>query len=208
MWSTLTTDSLWSPFRRPTGSSVDKPRIVLVIGATVTRVRWGRTNIPCENQHGPRLIQFGEVDRPHSSPVSESAAYLARMSKHSRSPGCPDRRAASRAASTRRRSRSRATWTNAARLATCRPCTSPSMNSTTSSGSRTAILLAHAAMAPVWDAGWRVALRFTPGVLRGMRPPSARCAAVRRLMDGNRQLLGDLWHGVEVSRRHGDHQAE
>lgn len=39
MSSTLTTQSLSSPLRAPTGTSVDRPRIVPVIGATVTLVR-------------------------------------------------------------------------------------------------------------------------------------------------------------------------
>ena len=42
--SQLTTLSCLTPFAGPTGTSVDRPRMVLVIGATVTRLRWGRTS--------------------------------------------------------------------------------------------------------------------------------------------------------------------
>jgi hypothetical protein len=39
MLSQLITEAWPRPLRRPTGTSVDSPRIVVVIGATVTRVR-------------------------------------------------------------------------------------------------------------------------------------------------------------------------
>jgi hypothetical protein len=49
MLSQLMTPSWPSPFRRPTGTSLVRPRIVLVIGATVSQVkRWsldGRVKI-------------------------------------------------------------------------------------------------------------------------------------------------------------------
>jgi hypothetical protein len=39
----LTTLSCVSPLTRPTATSVDSPRMVVVMGAMVTRVRCGRT---------------------------------------------------------------------------------------------------------------------------------------------------------------------
>jgi hypothetical protein len=43
MLSQLTTLSWVSPLTRPTGTSVDSPRMVVVMGAIVTRARCGRT---------------------------------------------------------------------------------------------------------------------------------------------------------------------
>src|SRR3989304_2436564 len=43
MWSQLTTDSVTIPFAEFRGTSVDSPRISVVIGATVTVPRGGRT---------------------------------------------------------------------------------------------------------------------------------------------------------------------
>ena len=61
-----------SPLSGPTGTSVDSPRMVLVIGATVTRLRWGRTG-PGQDEDGPVLSSvarwIGRIsrDRPAES---------------------------------------------------------------------------------------------------------------------------------------------
>jgi len=55
----MTTESSSNPLRRPTGNSVDNPRMVVVIGATVTRVRCGRDQLSGDNQCWTRLIEFG-----------------------------------------------------------------------------------------------------------------------------------------------------
>ncbi|CCW11331.1 hypothetical protein EBESD8_18690 [Rhodococcus aetherivorans] len=58
MLSQLTTESFFNPFAGPTGTSVDNPRTVPVIGATVTLPRCGRTNSRVNTNTGRVLSSF------------------------------------------------------------------------------------------------------------------------------------------------------
>ena len=65
MPSQLTTLGPSKPFACPTATSLDKPRILVVIGATVTQVRWAAQ--PRASTRRPaRLVQPGYVDGPHA----------------------------------------------------------------------------------------------------------------------------------------------
>jgi hypothetical protein len=98
-------------------------------------------HLPSQDENRPRLVQLGDVNWSQSISSPKVDTCAASASKSSPSVVRSARIFASRAAISRRRSRSSALSTNDARLSACRWSTSLSMKSTTSSGSRTAICL-------------------------------------------------------------------
>src|SRR3984885_3897535 len=58
MLSQLTTDSWPMPLSGPAGTSVDRPRTVAVIGATVTCCRWGSTSSRVSTRTGRALSRW------------------------------------------------------------------------------------------------------------------------------------------------------
>lgn len=94
-----------------------------------------------ENEDRPRLVEPGDVDRPHQASSDGSLRACSARPASSGSWPVRARISASRAAIARRRSRLSARVTTAARLGSAPAPTSSSTNSTSSSERRTAICL-------------------------------------------------------------------
>src|SRR5664279_3970869 len=95
MLSQLTTDGLESPFAASTCTSVESPRIVVVIGATVTVTRCGRTSSRVRTSTGRALsscatwigrITQVQTARPLRAPPSRQDLGPGRYGQGSRHP--------------------------------------------------------------------------------------------------------------------------
>ena len=141
---------------------------------------------PSQDQNRAGLVELGNVDRSQSISSSKVEARAASASKSSSALPSSARILASRAAISRRCSRWSALSTNDARLSLRLRSTSLSMNSTTSSGRRTAICLLTPTMVPIWDADCdhRVAAHQAPRVAprRRRRRPAFRRRGLARMV--------------------------